>query len=142
MESGRMRDLEDAEFVAAPEAGRDTRRGVGAQHPLMWTGLRTAGHVGIERPVFLYRAAGEPVEMPDVNRVRARGGAQKCFQSCARVGGVKVHCVKTLEKPCHEGRQGLEGNTKEGKSDIFREYVDACMIRWLPKSKLFARDYR
>ena len=98
VQSGRVRELQDFKFVAASEARRDARRGVRAQYPLMRAGLRAAGHVGIERPVLLHRAAGKAVEMPDVHRVRAGGRPQERFEAGSGVGGVEISFFSSIRR--------------------------------------------
>ena len=91
MDVRRVCDFEDFEFFAAFEACLDPRRGIGAQHPLLWAGVRATGDFDVERPVFLHRAAAHARELTNAHGASSCRGAQESFEAGAGVGGVKVH---------------------------------------------------
>ena len=77
-------------MIAQPDAMPRRERGGlatrGAQHPLAGTGVRAAGHVRIERPVVLHRAAAHALEMRDVDCLGLGRGAKESGEARALFG--------------------------------------------------------
>jgi len=108
MQTVQVRNAEDFKLFRTLQARFDARGGIRTQYPLMWTGMRAAGHIRIDRPVFLHCSAAQPVQLSDVHGIGAGGCTQERFETYSFLRVVDVigsHFNKLFNRKARAGRE-------------------------------------